>query len=57
MRVAAAVQWYGERRMSQGKAAEMAGIGRAAFLDELRRRNVPAIQLSADELDTELGGE
>ena len=55
MRIAAAVQWYAERRVSQGKAAEIAGISRIAFMDELRRRNVPAIQIDITELDTELG--
>lgn len=55
MRVAAAVQWYGERRVSQGKAAEIAGISRVAFVDELLRRHVPAIQIDAEELDAELG--
>ena len=56
MRIAAAVQWYGERRISQGKAAEVAGISRVAFIEELRRRHVPAIQLAADDLDAELSG-
>lgn len=55
MRVAAAVQWYAEQRISQEKAAEIAGQSRIAFIDELRRRNVPAIQLDAAELDAELG--
>lgn len=55
MRIAAAVQWYSERRVSQGKAAEIAGISRIAFIDELRRRRVPAIQIDAEELDAELG--
>ena len=55
MRIAAAVQWYGERRVSQGKAAEIAGISRTAFIDELRRRHVPAIQIDISELDAELG--
>jgi len=55
MRIAAAVQWYGERRVSQGKAAEIAGISRVAFVEELRRRHVPAIQLDASDLDGELG--
>lgn len=55
MRIAAAVQWYGERRVSQAKAAEIAGISRVAFVDELRRRHVPAIQIDAAELDAELG--
>lgn len=55
MRIAAAVQWYGEQRVSQGKAAEIAGISRIAFIDELRRRHVPAIQIDISELDAELG--
>lgn len=55
MRIAAAVQWYAEQRISQGKAAEVAGISRPAFIDELRRRHVPAIQIDATELDSELG--
>lgn len=55
MRIAAAVQWYGERRVSQAKAAEIAGISRVAFVDELRRRHVAAIQIDAAELDAELG--
>jgi len=55
MRVAAAVQWYAEQRISQEKAAEIAGQSRLEFIDELRRRNVPAIQLDATELDAELG--
>jgi len=55
MRIAAAVQWYGERRVSQAKAAEIAGISRVAFVDELRRRHVPAIQIDVAELDAELG--
>jgi len=55
MRIAAAIQWYGERRISQSKAAEIAGISRVVFIDELRRRHVPAIQIDAVELDAELG--
>ena len=54
MRIAAAVQWYAERRISQEKAAEIAGQSRAQFIDELRQRKVPAIQLNEDELDAEL---
>jgi len=56
MRIAAAVQWYAEQRISQGKAAEIAGLSRAAFIDELHRRKVPAIQISASELEAELAG-
>lgn len=54
MRIAAAVQWYSEQRISQEKAAEIAGQNRAQFIDELRRRKVPAIQITQAELDAEL---
>lgn len=54
MRIAAAIQWYSERRISQGKAAEIAGISRISFIDELRRRHIPAIQIDVTDLDEEL---
>ena len=57
MCIAAAVQWYAERRISQEKAAEIAGQTRAQFIDELRKRKVPAIQISEDELDAELAND
>lgn len=55
MRIAAAVQWYAERRISQERAAEIAGLNRFQFVDELRRRKVPAIQIDFSELDAEIG--
>ncbi len=54
MRIAAAVQWYAEQRVSQEKAAEIAGQSRMEFIEELRRRKVPAIQINAQELDVEI---
>lgn len=56
MKTAAVVQWYAEQRLSQAKAAEILGISRARFLDELFRRGVPAIQFAADELAREIDG-
>lgn len=56
MRIAAAVQWYAQGVVSQGKAAELAGLTRAGFLDELYRRNVPACQVTAEELVDEIHG-
>ncbi|WP_045222504.1 UPF0175 family protein [Desulfonatronum thioautotrophicum] len=53
MRIAAAVQWYAEQRVSHEKAAEIAGQCRVEFINELRRR-IPAIQLDLAELDAEL---
>jgi len=44
VRIAAAVEWYAEGLVSQGKAAELAGLSRVEFLDELAKRKVPVIQ-------------
>ncbi len=54
MRLAAAIHWYSQGVISQGKAAEIAGLDRASFLDELFRRKVPAVQVTLDELREEL---
>jgi predicted HTH domain antitoxin len=57
VRVAAAAQWYAEGLVSQGKAAELAGLSRPEFLDELGRRKVPVIQMTVEELRAELEGD
>ena len=57
MRIAAAVQWYAQGVLSQGRAAELAGLTRAEFLDELYRRKVPACQVSVEELADEIHGD
>lgn len=54
MRIAAAVQWYAQGIVSQGKAAELADLSRPEFLEELHRRKVPACQVTADELADEI---
>ena len=56
LRIAAAVQWYAQGKVSQGKAAELAALTRSEFLDELYRRKVPACQFTADELADEIHG-
>ncbi len=50
MRTAACVQWYAQGLISQGKAAEIAGLGRAEFIEELSRREVPTCQATFAEL-------
>jgi predicted HTH domain antitoxin len=57
LRVAAAVKWYERRMISQGRAAEIAGLSRAAFLDALSQYGVSPFQCDAAELDEELGRE
>ncbi|HEV7672449.1 MAG TPA: UPF0175 family protein [Thermoanaerobaculia bacterium] len=56
VQIAAIVGWYAEGLVSQGKAAELAGLTRYDFLDELARRKVPAIQMTPEELRAELEG-
>ena len=54
MRIAAAVQWYAQQQISQEKAAEIAGLRRVEFLDELFRRRVQASQVTLQELAEEI---
>jgi predicted HTH domain antitoxin len=42
-RLAAAIEWYREGRISQGKAAELAGLGRWEFIEALGRAKVNVI--------------
>ena len=56
MRIAACVQWFSEGLVSQAKAAELAELTRAEFLEELFRRRVSAVQATAEELAEELVG-
>ena len=57
LRLAAAVKWYESREISQGRAAEIAGVSRAEFIEALGRFGVTPFQVSADELVAEAQGE
>ena len=48
--VLSAVKLFEMGRLTSGKAAELAGMPRAAFLYTLARYNVPAINLQAEEI-------
>ena len=50
MRLAAAVKWYEMQKISQAKAAEVAGISRTEFLNALERFSVTPFQATAEEL-------
>ncbi|HMV47534.1 MAG TPA: UPF0175 family protein [Blastocatellia bacterium] len=56
MRLAAAVKWYELGILSQGKAAEIAGLTRADFITALSRFKVSVWQYTAAELQEELSG-
>lgn len=55
LRLAAAVKWYELRRVSQGRAAEIAGLSRAEFIDALGRYGVSPFQYDAAEVRKEAG--
>lgn len=57
-RIAAAVKWYELHRVSQGRAAEIAGLSRADFIAALGHYGVSPYQQTADELiaDAEAAG-
>ncbi len=54
LRLAAAVKWYELERISQGKAAELAGLSRAEFIDALSRYGVSAVQTAPGEIAEDL---
>jgi predicted HTH domain antitoxin len=55
MRLAAAAKWYEMHLLSQDKAAEVAGVSRAAFIRALIRFDVSPFQYEADEIIAEAG--
>jgi predicted HTH domain antitoxin len=56
LRFAAAVQWYHQGLISGSKAAEIAGMTRLAFLDEVARRRLDNVKIDFDDLAAELRG-
>ncbi len=54
MRIAAAVKWYELGEISQAKAAEVAGLSRAEFINALSRYQVDFMQYTTQELAQEL---
>ena len=54
VRLAAAVDWYRRGVISQGRAAESAGIPRADFIDALAARKIEVAQIDFDALDRDL---
>ena len=54
LRLAAAVKWYELERISQSKAAEVAGLSRTEFIDALGRYGVSAVQTKPRELGADV---
>jgi predicted HTH domain antitoxin len=57
LRLAAAVKWYELRRVSQERAAKIAGLSRAEFLAVLGQFGVSPFQCTAEEVLEEAGRE
>ncbi|MEM9136470.1 MAG: UPF0175 family protein [Cyanobacteria bacterium P01_F01_bin.42] len=54
MQIAAAVKWYELEQISQGKAAEIAGLTRSEFIQALSRYQVSPFQYTEADLAREL---
>ena len=54
MRLAAAIHWYKRGEISQEKAAQVAGLGRTAFLLTLAREGEDAFVVDFADLEREL---
>jgi predicted HTH domain antitoxin len=54
MRIAAAIHWYSRGEVSQTKAAEIAGMERVEFIDELARQKVDGFVVDSESLKREL---
>jgi predicted HTH domain antitoxin len=50
LRLAAAVKWYELKLLSQERAAGVAGVSRAEFLQALSRFSITPFQYGADEM-------
>jgi predicted HTH domain antitoxin len=57
LRLAAAVKWYEIGRISQEKAAEIAGLSRQEFIEALYRFKVSSVQYEKEEVEKEILGE
>ena len=54
MRIVAAVKWYEMGEVSQGEAAEIAGLTRLEFINILSRYHVSPFQYTPEEIAEEL---
>lgn len=55
MKITAVVKWYEDGKLSQSKAAEIAGITRQEFLEYLYAHKISPFQITPEELINEIG--
>lgn len=51
IRLAAALFWYAQGRVSQGRGAELAGVSRSEFIDALAASGISVCQETLEDLD------
>jgi len=56
MRLLAAIAYFQDKKLSLGKAAELAGVNRIEFMDILAKKGIVIFDYDESELDTELSG-
>lgn len=56
LRVLAAITFFQEKQLSLGKAAELAGLNRLAFIDLLTQKGVVVFDYDESALQTDLTG-
>lgn len=54
LRLAAAIHWYSRGEISMGKAAQIAGIPLADFLDMLARKKIDVFHVDIEDLKKDL---
>jgi predicted HTH domain antitoxin len=54
VRLAAAIDWYRQGLISQGRGAEIAGVPRADFIDALAARKIEVAQIDFEALERDL---
>lgn len=54
MRLAAAIHWYQQKQVSLGKAAEIAGLNKLVFMDELAQRKINVFHVDLEDLKREI---
>jgi predicted HTH domain antitoxin len=54
VKLAVAIDWYRHGLVSQGRAAEIAGVPRADFIEALAKRDIDVVQVEPDELEQEV---
>ncbi len=57
LRLAAAVKWYEIGKISQERAAQIAGLSRQEFIEALYSFKVSPVQYEKEEIEKELSGE